>query len=115
MNQLRKSFYLPLTVVLILLAMFWLPKIQVGDKEFRRVNLLSDVQQRDSDGNILAELMADSLTGSIEIAADSVAHNDDSQSVAFDRIEDEEEEEPVVVPTKTQTAKQEPTQKKNNK
>ena len=108
MNQLRKSFYLPLTVVLILLALFWLPKIQVGDKEFRRVNLLSDVQQRDSDGNILAELMADSLTGSIEIATDSVAPDDDSQSVAFDKLEDEEDE-PVVIPTTApQTARQEP-------
>ncbi len=112
MNQLRKSFYLPLTVVLILLALFWLPKIQVGDKEFRRVNLLSDVQQRDSDGNILAELRADSLTGSIEIATDSVAPDDDSQSVAFDKLEDEEDE-PVVIPTTApQTARQEPARKK---
>ena len=114
MNSLRKSFYLPLIVVLILLAMFWLPKIRVGDKEFRRVNLLSDVQQRDSDGNIIAELMADSLFGTIEIAADSVAPNDDSQSVAFDKIEDEEDDELLVVPTESPKAKTEQP-KKNEK
>ena len=113
MNQLRKSFYLPLTVVLILLAMFWLPKIRVRDKDFRRVNILSDVQQRDSDGNIIAELMMDSLLGTIEIAADSVATDDDSESVAFDKIEDEEVEPVVIPPTEPQTAKQEPSKKKD--
>lgn len=89
-NLRSRVFFLTLMVVLALLALFWLPKIRIGSKDMRRVNLLSDVQRRDADGNIIAELTADSLMGTIEIAPEE-PETADALGTAFDQIEDEEE------------------------
>ena len=80
--------------VIILLAMFWMPKLRIGGKDMRRVNLLSDVQQRDSSGNIIAEVMADSLVGTFEIATDSL-DDEENLGIAFDQIEEDTKEEAV--------------------
>lgn len=62
-----KPFITTTIVIGVLLAMFWLPRIKVGDKELRRINILSDIERRDSEGNILAEVKADEAQG-IEVA-----------------------------------------------
>ena len=62
-NRIWWTFLLVLVVVAGLLGLFYLPRINVGDVDLRRVNILSDVQRRDKDGNIVAELVADSLDG----------------------------------------------------
>lgn len=58
-----KPFIITATVIVALLAMFFMPRIKVGDKELRRVNILSDIECRDSEGNILAEIKADEAQG----------------------------------------------------
>lgn len=88
-NKIRSSFYITLLTILTLLALFWLPKLKIGSKDMRRVNILSDVQQRDSSGNIIAEAMVDSMVGTVEIATDSV-NEEGNMGVAFDQIEDED-------------------------
>ena len=72
-NQLSKTFWLTLMVVGILMAMFFLPRISIGDTMLRRVNLLSDIQQRDSTGRLLAEVEADAREGIVEEVLDSAA------------------------------------------
>ena len=62
-NNLWKTFVLTLIVMAALFALFYLPRFKVGEVELRRVNILSDVQNRDKDGNILAEVKADSADG----------------------------------------------------
>ncbi len=62
-NRLFRTFLLTLLVTAMLLGMFYLPRVQVGDWLMRRVNLLADVQERDSLGYILAELRADAREG----------------------------------------------------
>lgn len=62
-NNLWKTFVLTLIVMAALFALFYIPRFKVGDVELRRVNILSDVQNRDKDGNILAEVKADSADG----------------------------------------------------
>ena len=92
MNHRYKSFYLTLTVVVMLLAMFWLPKIRIGGKDLRRVNLLRDIQNRDSSGTIIAEAKVDSMVGTLEIATDSTDMESDNLGTAFDQLEDEEDD-----------------------
>ena len=72
-NRIWWTFLLVLVVVAGLLGLFYLPRINVGDVDLRRVNILSDVQRRDKDGNIVAELVADSLDGFVEKGVDSAA------------------------------------------
>ena len=62
-NNIRKSFWLTLLTVSLLLLLFFLPRIELFDKTLRRVNLLSDVMRKSSDGTILAEAALDSLQG----------------------------------------------------
>ena len=62
-NQLYKTFLLTLLVVAALIGLFYLPRLSIGDTLLRRVNILADVQQRDSLGRNLAEAKADSLQG----------------------------------------------------
>ena len=88
-NQRFKSFYLILLIVVMLLAMFFIPKIKVGTTELRRVNILSDVMAKDSTGQILAEVKADSLIGSLEIGEDTMNIEPEKTGEAFDVIEDE--------------------------
>ncbi len=72
-NQLNKTFWLTLMVVAALLALFYIPRISVGDTMLRRVNILSDVQKRDDAGRIVAEVKADSEEGIVEEVMDSTA------------------------------------------
>lgn len=71
--QLFKTFLLVLLVVSALLGMFYMPRFRVGDTLLRRVNLLSDVQQRDSRGHIVAETLADSAEGIVVPELDASA------------------------------------------
>lgn len=72
-NNLWRTFVLVLLVVAVLLGLFYLPRIKVFDTELRRVNILSDVQHRNREGKILAEVKADSLDGIVEEKIDSAA------------------------------------------
>ena len=72
-NRLWQTFLLVLIVVALLIGLFYLPRIRVFDTDLRRVNILSDVQRRDKDGKILAELKADSVDGFVEQGIDSAA------------------------------------------
>lgn len=114
-NKIHNSFYITLITILTLLAMFWLPKLKIGGKDMRRVNLLSDVQMRDSSGNIIAEAMVDSMVGTVEIATDTIGE-EENLGIAFDQIEEETEEGPTIAES-TPTPSQEPTsrQKAENK
>ena len=67
------AFLLVLIVVGTLLGMFYLPRTAVAGEELRRVNILSDVQQRDEEGNIVAEVKADAAEGHVEQRVDSAA------------------------------------------
>lgn len=72
-NKIWQTFLLVLLVVAVLMGLFYLPRIHLFDQDWRRVNILSDVQRRDKDGNIVAEKMADSLDGFVEQGVDSAA------------------------------------------
>jgi len=72
-NNTWKPFAITLLVIVTLMGMFYLPRIQVGDKLLRRVNILSEIQARDSEGNILAEVSADEAQGIVEQKFDSTA------------------------------------------
>ncbi|MCR4613213.1 MAG: hypothetical protein K5778_04350 [Bacteroidaceae bacterium] len=62
-NQLYKTFLLTLLVVGALIGLFYLPRLSIGETLLRRVNILGDVQQRDSLGRNLAEVAADEQQG----------------------------------------------------
>ena len=62
-NQLYKTFLLTLLVVAALIGLFYLPRLSIGESLLRRVNILGDVQQRDSLGRNLAEVDADARQG----------------------------------------------------
>ena len=68
-NYIRKSFYLTLITLLLLSLLFFLPRITIFDKTMRRVDVLSDILEKDSAGNVLAELMIDSLQGFVDSMA----------------------------------------------
>lgn len=53
-------------VVAALVALFYIPRITIGDVTLRRVNIFSDIQRTDSCGRILAEVFADSAEGIVE-------------------------------------------------
>lgn len=72
-NNTWKPFAITFLVIAILMGMFYLPRIQVGDKLLRRVNILSEIQQRDNEGNIVAEVHADQSEGIVEQKFDSAA------------------------------------------
>lgn len=72
-NHLYKTFLLTLLVVGMLIGLFYLPRIEVGDTALRRVNMLSDVQKRDDMGRVVAEVRADSADGIVEQVLDSAA------------------------------------------
>ena len=72
-NRLWQTFLLIFIVVAMLLGLFYLPHIRVFDTDLRRVNILSDVQRRDKEGKILAEVKADSIDGYVEQGIDSAA------------------------------------------
>ncbi len=72
-NNLWRTFALTAIVLASLVALFYLPRIEIGDTMLRRVNILSDVQKRDAEGNILAEVKADSVDGIVEQKLDTNA------------------------------------------
>ena len=72
-NKIWQTFVLVLIVVGVLLGMFYLPRMTVAGEDLRRVNILSDVQKRDSEGRILAEVEADEAEGIVEQRVDSAA------------------------------------------
>ncbi len=72
-NKLWCTFVLVLLVFLMLMGMFYIPRTDIYGKELRRVNILSDIQQRDKSGNIIAEAKADSADGFVEKKIDSAA------------------------------------------
>ena len=72
-NKVWQTFLLVLLVVAALIGLFYLPRMNFFGVNMRRVNILSDVQRRDKDGNIVAEMKADSLDGFVEQGIDSAA------------------------------------------
>lgn len=72
-NKVWQTFLLVLLVVAALIGLFYLPRMNFFGVDTRRVNILSDVQRRDKDGNIVAEMKADSLDGFVEQGIDSAA------------------------------------------
>lgn len=72
-NHVYKTFLLTLLVVVMLIGLFYLPRISVGDTTLRRVNMLSEVQKRDNLGRVVAEVRADSAEGIVEQVLDSAA------------------------------------------
>lgn len=72
-NKVWQTFLLVLFVVAALIGLFYLPRMNFFGVDMRRVNILSDVQRRDKDGNIVAEMKADSLDGFVEQGIDSAA------------------------------------------
>lgn len=72
-NKVWKPFAMTALVIAILLGMFYLPRIEVGGKMLRRVNILSEVQTQDEEGNVIAETKADEAEGIIVQKFDSTA------------------------------------------
>lgn len=72
-NRVWQTFLLVFLVVVALLALFHLPRVNLFGKDLRRVNILSDVQRRNEQGKVLAEVLADSLDGYVEQRIDSAA------------------------------------------
>lgn len=72
-NKIWQTFFLVLVVVAVLLGLFYLPRMSFFGMDSRRVNILSDVQRRDQDGNIVAEVNADAEDGYVEKGIDSAA------------------------------------------
>ncbi|MCQ2213015.1 MAG: hypothetical protein MJZ36_05200 [Bacteroidaceae bacterium] len=70
-NNIWKPFAVTLLVIAMLMGLFYMPRIQVGDTLLRRVNILSEVQHRDEEGNIVAEVQADKSEGIVESTFDS--------------------------------------------
>jgi len=70
-NNVWKPFAVTLIVIALLIGLFYIPRIQVGDTLLRRVNILSEVQHRDEEGNIVAEVQADESEGIVETKFDS--------------------------------------------
>lgn len=68
-----KPFLLTLLVVAMLLALFFLPRLTFGDTTLRRVNILSDIERRDADGHVIAELKADAAEGIVAERLDTTA------------------------------------------
>ena len=69
-NRIWQTFLLVLLVVVVLAGLFYLPRMNFFGTDLRRVNILSDVQRRDKDGNIVAEVEADAADGYVEKGID---------------------------------------------
>lgn len=72
-KNLLKPFALTLLVVAMLMALFFLPRLTIGDTTLRRVNILSDIQQKDPEGHNIAEAKADSAEGIVAERLDTAA------------------------------------------
>lgn len=72
-SNLHKPFLLTLVVVIGLIAMYYLPGFSIFGHEVRRVNLLSDIQHRDSYGRTQADIERDEADGIVIEHFDSTA------------------------------------------
>ena len=72
-NRKWNTFFLTLIVFSMLTAMFYLPRTTINGTDLRRVNIMSDIQQRNKEGNVIAEVRADSIEGFVEQKIDSAA------------------------------------------
>ena len=68
-NYLRNSFYITLIAIIVLLLLFFMPRISIFDKTMRRVDILGDILEKDSAGNVIAEMRIDSLQGFVDSTA----------------------------------------------
>ncbi len=107
-NQRIKSFLLVLLVVILLLLSFYIPKVKIGSTELRRINILSDVMRKDSDGQVLAEVKIDSIVGTLEIGEDTLNISSPVPEAAFDQIIDEKGENGERPTESTDTPSDEP-------
>lgn len=72
-NRKWNTFFLTLIVFSMLTAMFYLPRTTINGTDLRRVNIMSDIQQRNKEGKVIAEVRADSIEGFVEQKIDSAA------------------------------------------
>lgn len=72
-NRNWQVFLLTFIVLAVLMGLFYMPRMRLFDVDMRRVNMLSDVQHRDQEGRIIAEVKADSVDGFVEEGLDSSA------------------------------------------
>ena len=72
-NRNWQVFLLTFIVLAVLIGLFYMPRMRLFDVDMRRVNMLSDVQHRDQEGRIIAEVKADSVDGFVEEGLDSSA------------------------------------------
>lgn len=68
-----KPFIITFIIIGVLIGMFFMPRIKFGEKDLRRVNILSDIQPLDEEGNVLAEVKADAKDGIVVAKFDSAA------------------------------------------
>lgn len=72
-NKSWNVFLLTFLVLIMLIGLFYLPRINVSGNDLRRVNIMSDIQTRNKEGKVIAEAIADSATCLVEEVIDSTA------------------------------------------
>lgn len=72
-NKKWNAFFLTLLIFAMLAGMFYLPRTSIYGNDLRRVNIMSDIQARNKEGKIIAEVKADSIDGYVEQKVDSAA------------------------------------------
>lgn len=65
-NFRSRAFFITLLTILLLLGLFFIPRLSCFDSTLRRVDILSDVLEKDSTGTPIAELKMDSLQGFLD-------------------------------------------------
>lgn len=69
-NKVWQTFLLTFIVLVTLMGLFYVPRVRIFGNDLRRVNILSDVQPRNEEGKIVAEVEADAAEGFVEEAFD---------------------------------------------
>ncbi len=69
-NNVRKSFFITILIIIILLCLFFLPRINFFGNYLKRIDIIEDILDKDSLGNTIAELRMDSLEGVSDISDD---------------------------------------------
>lgn len=72
-SNLHKPFLLTLTVILVLLGLFYVPRTNIFGHQLRRVNILSDIQRRNAEGRLLVDIEQDKAEGITDQQFDSTA------------------------------------------
>lgn len=80
-NNIWRPAILTAIIIAVLVGLFYVPIFEYGDFRMRRINMLSEIQCKDSAGNIIAELELDKRDGiapvdSVEILVEDVAYKD---------------------------------------